>query len=75
MSEAHSRREQFHTKLKCSRCGADGHAVWEDHGGSHREGPLGALVSISENFIQRAPRSHLGLPEIACKSCGHTHTG
>jgi len=72
MSEAHQ-RDQFHTRLKCGRCGADGHAVWEENSAMNSDGPMGMLVSMSENFFQRAPRNHQGQPEIACRSCGQTH--
>ncbi len=73
MSEAHfilPRRDQFSTRLKCGRCGADGHALWEQKECLDADGPLGHLVSISGNFVQRMPRNHTGQPEIDCAACG-----
>jgi hypothetical protein len=78
MSEAHfiiPRRDQFSTRLKCGRCGADGHALWEQKDCLDAEGPLGHLVSISGNFVQRMPRTQPGLPVIACATCGEAHPG
>ena len=69
MSEAHfiiPRRDQFSTRLKCGRCGADGQALWEQTRLLSASEPLGDLVSISGNFVQRMPRNHTGQPEIAC---------
>jgi L-lactate utilization protein LutB len=64
------KRDQFRTLLKCSRCGAAGHAVWEENTGMAATGPMGTLVSMSENFALQAPRNHQGQPVIACKACG-----
>ncbi len=78
MSEAHfilPRRDQFSTRLKCGRCGADGQALWEDNDLLDANGLLGDLVSISGNFVQRMPRKHVGQLEIACATCGTEHTG
>ncbi len=76
MSEVHSNksgRDQFSTRLKCSRCDADGHALWEENSEVSNAGPMGALIRISDNFILRMPRGPQGQPEIACKTCGTTH--
>ena len=60
------RRDQFHTKLACGRCGATGHAVWEENSGLAPEGPMGRLIALSEGFFQRMRKAHQGQPEIAC---------
>jgi DNA-directed RNA polymerase subunit RPC12/RpoP len=64
------KRDQFRTLLKCSRCGAGGHAVWEENTLNDPAGPMGKLVSMSDNFILQTPRNHQGQPVIACKACG-----
>lgn len=69
MSAAHE-RDQFRTLLKCGRCGAGGHAVWEENSAINADGPMGTLVSMSENFFLQTRPSHQGQPVIACKSCG-----
>jgi len=67
------KRERFHTKLKCGRCGAEGRALWEENSEMSPRGPMGTLVNISGNFIQRAPHNAQGQPVIACASCGAVH--
>ena len=69
MSEAH-KRYQFNTLLKCSRCGAAGHALWEENSAVNSDGPMGQLISMSDNFFLQTRASHQGQPVIACKSCG-----
>jgi hypothetical protein len=64
-----SNPDQFRTLLKCGRCGAGGHAVWEDSA-ANADGPMGSLVSMSENFFLQTRLTHQGQPMIACKACG-----
>jgi L-lactate utilization protein LutB len=64
------KRDQFRTLLRCARCGAAGHAVWEENTEMAAAGPMGTLVSMSDNFILQAPRNDHGQPVIACKTCG-----
>jgi hypothetical protein len=72
MAEA-LRRDQFHANLACGRCGATGHAVWEENSDVVPEGPMGQLITLSEGFFQRVPKNHQGQPEIACVKCGMVH--
>lgn len=72
MSQA-LKRDQFHTKLECGRCGAKGDALWEENGGITPQGPLGQLIQLSEGFFQRMRKTHQGEPEIACVKCGKIH--
>ena len=67
------KRKKLNTHLKCAKCGAEGKAVWEENNDVHDAGPMGHLVSISDNFFQRTPRNHQGQPEIACAACGAVH--
>lgn len=69
MSAAHE-RDQFRSLLKCARCGAAGHALWEENSGLSANGPMGTLVSMSDNFILQTRLNHQGQPAIACKACG-----
>lgn len=72
MSEIH-RREQFRTHLKCGRCGATGHAIWEENSALSQNGPMGVLVSISGPFARRSRQNAQGQPEITCTACGTTY--
>ena len=67
------RRDQFHANLACGRCGATGHAVWEENSDVVPEGPMGQLITLSEGFFQRVRKNHQGQPEIACVKCGMVH--
>ena len=67
-------RDQFHTNLACGRCGATGHAVWEDNSDITADGPMGRLITLSEGFFQRMRKNHQGQPEIACVTCGMVHS-
>jgi len=69
MSEVH-KRDQFRSLLKCGRCSAAGFAVWEENSGVTIDGPMGALVTMSDNFFLQTHRSHQGQPVIACRHCG-----
>ncbi len=69
MSSLH-KRNQFRTLLKCGRCGATGHAVWEENSNVSSDGPMGALISIADNFFLHAHQGHQGQPVIACRGCG-----
>ena len=73
MSLLHQERDRFRTGLKCSRCGAEGHAEWEENSGVSSQGPMGTLIAISENFTQAAPSNAQGQPRIVCKACGALH--
>ena len=64
------KREQFRTLLKCSRCGAEGHAVWEENSVMDKGGPMSKLVAIPDNFLLQTPKCPQGQPVIACKGCG-----
>lgn len=66
-------RDQFRTGLACIRCGARGHAVWEENSALTTQGPMGRLIALSDGFFQRMPKSHQGQPEIACVQCGQVH--
>jgi len=72
MSEARQ-RDQFRTLLKCGRCGAAGHAIWEENSGTSADGPMGSLITMSDSFILQVASSHQGQPLIACKACGTVH--
>ena len=69
MSEA-PKRDQFTTSLKCVRCGAGGHAVWEENSIITAAGPVTQLIRLSDNFFQQVRKNHQGQPEIACVACG-----
>ena len=68
-----SKRDQFRTLLKCGRCGADGHALWEENSAVTADGLMGHLVSMSDNFMLQIAPNHQGQPAIACKACGMVH--
>ena len=72
MSEAH-KRDQFRTLLKCGKCGAVGHALWEENSEITADGPMGTLVRMSDNFFLQTARNHQGQPAIACRDCGTVH--
>lgn len=72
MAEA-LRRDQFHANLACGRCGATGHAVWEENSAVTSESPMGRLITLSEGFFQRMRKTHQRQPEIACVKCGIVH--
>jgi len=67
------KRDQFRTLLKCGRCAATGHALWEENSAVSSDGPMGHLVSMSENFFLQISSNHQGQPAIACKACGTVH--
>ena len=56
MSEVH-KRDQFRTLLKCGRCGAAGHALWEENTDINADGPMGSLIRMSDNIATRTPQS------------------
>lgn len=68
-------RERFSSRLKCGRCGAEGHAVWEENSAVTPQGPMGVLVSISSNFAQVTSHGAQGQPVIACIACGLSQPG
>jgi hypothetical protein len=63
-------RIQFRTILKCARCGAEGHALWEENSSMTAAGPMGRLVSLSEGFFEKAGQVAADIPVIACTGCG-----
>lgn len=67
------RRDQFHANLACGRCGATGHAVWEENSEIAPEDSMGQLITLSDGFFQRVPKNHQSQPEIACVKCGMMH--
>jgi DNA-directed RNA polymerase subunit RPC12/RpoP len=67
----HHGHDRFRTGLKCGRCGAEGHAEWEEDSGVPFA--MGTLIAISENFMQTAPHNPQGQPHIVCKACGALH--
>ena len=69
MSEA-QHRIRFRTNLKCARCGADGHAVWEENREITASGPMGCLISLSEGFFQKTGMLAADIPLIGCTGCG-----
>jgi DNA-directed RNA polymerase subunit M/transcription elongation factor TFIIS len=74
MSFLHQERDRFRTRLKCGRCGAEGHAEWEENSGVSSQGPMGTLIAISENFTHAEQHNVQGQPRILCKACGAQHS-
>ena len=56
--------------IACRKCGQAGTAVWEEEAMPNRKGLKPALVSLSDEFYQRAHVSLATLPEIVCAKCG-----
>lgn len=47
--------------------------MWEENSAVTADGPMGHLVSMSDNFILQIAPNHQGQPAIACKACGMVH--
>lgn len=66
-----SHEGQIRTRLRCSKCGADGLATWDVGAQIDPRRPLGGLARVSGGFFVRGA-DETGQIEIACIKCGGT---